>query len=287
MAETIRFVTFLAPSLPATLFETVVGLVGASLRRPVAVRAETRRSGPSGPEDDPLSRGEAEVAFLCPPTYLWLSRHPGARVDLIGAAPVFSDPRARGRPVYFAELVVPAASTARRLEDLRGAVFAYNDVASLSGLLCVLDRLEEMGERPSFFRRLRRSGSHLASLALVASGQADAAAIDSNALALAKRRDPGLGARLRVLDVVGSFPAQPVLARADLAAGIRDGIEDALLRLGHDPAARAALADFGLVGFAPVAPADYHQHPALRRASRRPPPRPLVALRRRAAPPPA
>src|SRR5581483_11504435 len=101
----------------------------------------------------------------------------------------FDDPRAQGAPLYFSDVIVPAASRASCFDELAGGAWAYNDLCSLSGFHCLLRKL---GGRKRFFASLRASGSHLASIELVAQGLADGAAIDSNALRLALVRDPAL-----------------------------------------------------------------------------------------------
>ena len=79
---------------------------------------------------------------------------------------------------------------ARSLGELRGLVWAYNDRQSLSGWFRMLERLEALGavrEPESFFSRVfETSGSHVASIDLVARGEADVSAVDSNTSRLAR-----------------------------------------------------------------------------------------------------
>ena len=70
------------------------------------------------------------------------------------------------------------------------------------------------------------TGSHRRSLELLASGELDAAAIDSTVLALEARADPAFAA-LRVLERLGPAPIPPVvLVNGDpaLAAALRDAL---------------------------------------------------------------
>lgn len=245
----LRFVTWLAPSLPLGLFAAVADGCAERLDRPVSLACVTDLSGPS-PDADPLARGDADVGFLCPPTYRRM-RARGASVELL-AAPVFADPRADGLPVYFSDVVVPARSAARDLEDLRGGTFAYNDPASLSGWECLGPALAARGESLGFFSRYRRSGSHLASIELVARGEADAAAIDSNALSLARTSDPLRASAVRVLETWGPWPVQPAVVRGGVAPEVRRALRAALLSLHEQPRARAALAAFAVERFVPA-----------------------------------
>jgi ABC-type phosphate/phosphonate transport system substrate-binding protein len=183
-------------------------------------------------------------------------------VRLLPAAPVFDDARAAGRPVYFSDVIVGAKSPALRFDDLRGGTWAYNDPSSLSGYLSVMRRLREGGGE-SFFGLVRQSGSHLESIRQVAEAEADGAAIDSNVLGLALRREPSLGRRLRVVESWGPYPIQPIVVSTRLPEELVSRIAAALLRLHKDDAPRQELARHGLLRFAPVAPEDYDRERAV------------------------
>jgi ABC-type phosphate/phosphonate transport system substrate-binding protein len=114
-----------------------------------------------------------------------------------------------------------------------------------------------LGEPESFYARVFASGAHVRSIEMVASGEADVSAVDSNALILAWRRTPALSGRLRVLESWGPTPIQPLLASAALDERTRAEVLSALLTLDGDAAARRALAGYGVLRFAPADPASY------------------------------
>ena len=246
----LRFLSYLAPSLPAALFEAIARHVADATGVETSVAYELRTSGPPPGSLDPFTAAEADIGFLCAPAYRQLAARQPAAVELL-AAPVFANPHAAGRPVLFSNVVIPRGSSARGFADLAGGVWAYNDVCSLSGYGSVLRKLAELGLERSFFRELRHAGSHLAGLAQVAAGVADAAAIDSNVLELALAREPALAPRIRVLETWGPFPVQPVVARATLPWELKRRVAAALL------AVDGSLAPHGVEGFAPVTDADY------------------------------
>jgi len=245
----LRFVSYLAPSLPPELFEAIAAHVARATGLEAEVTFETATSGPAPGSPDPFSTGAADLGFLCAPTYRSLASLRPAPVELLGAAPVFADARAGGRPVYFSDVVVPRASRAREFRDLAGRVWAYNDVCSLSGYHSMLRKVAELCLGAAFFGELRHVGTHLAALEQVAAGIADAAAVDSNVLLLALRRDRSLDGRIRVLESWGPFPVQPVVARASLPAWLKQRVTEALLSAGELHA--------GLHGFARVTEEDY------------------------------
>ncbi len=251
----LRLLTYLAPGLPLALFEAVGTCLAQALGVRAHVASDPTRSAPEPGGPDPFAADEADLGFLCAPGYLWLAAKCPPSVELVPAAFVFDDPRAAGRPVYFADLVVARDARARNLAELRGARWVYNDPCSLSGYFSVLGALAELGAGSDFFASARAIGSHHAALRAVESGAADVAAIDSNTL-LAERR-AGRAAGLRVLLSLGPFPVQPVVARAALAPELRRALAPALLALHETRAGRAALEACGVLRFAPISPAEY------------------------------
>jgi len=155
-------------------------------------------------------------------------------IELVPAAPVFLEPRTAGRPVYFSDVIVHPGVASASFEERN-----------------LLARLRALGEDRHFLRTARRSGSHLRSVELTARGEVDGAAVDSNVLALLRRRDPLLCERVRVVASWGPYAVQPIVVRGGTA------IARILLAMGREPAVRAALAAFGVGGFAPTSRAAY------------------------------
>lgn len=226
-----RIITYLAPSLPLALFETIAQRLGAEMM------SEERISGPLAGDDEPFSRGDADIGFICAPSYRVLR----GTVELLPAL-VPLDARADGKPVYFADVVVRRDAPVHTFDDLRGARWAYNDRNSRSGWFSMIERAGS----PDFFGSLLHAGSHLQSLEAVAGGRADAAAIDSNVLAL-NRRD-----ELRVIESWGPFAIQPAIIRSAIPEERKREVAAMLLSLGRDE-----LGTFGFAGFTPVSEAAY------------------------------
>ena len=250
----LRFVTYLSPSLPLALFEAVVDHVRRHLGYDASLRAQTSVSGPGRGAEDPFSEGEADVGFVCSPSYTWLRERRPPPAELLGVAPVFRDERNGGRPVYFCDVIARRDTPVRTFVDLRGGSWTFNDPCSLSGYHGLLKKLTEMGTDEGFFGRLIHSGSHLRSIDLVASGEADAASIDSNVLAIRFRAMPELQRALRVVESWGPFPVQPVIVRSTLSTKLKDALREVLLAADSDARTRSLLADYGLERF------DYVDH---------------------------
>ena len=255
--ENLRFVTYLTPGIPQGFFEALVDHVRRALRcGRTSLRVETRISGPERGSKDPFSGDEADVGFMCSPSFVWLRGLRPPPVELL-VAPVFGDARAAGRPVYFCDVVVRRDGQIRSFDELRGRSWAYNDRCSLSGYYSLLNKLAEIGADESFFARVSCSGSHLNSIESVVRGEVDAAAIDSNVLNMQLREVPGLREQLRVIESLGPFPIQPVVVRSTLDPELKEGLRAALLSVDADPRTRRALSGFGLERFVPVSEKDY------------------------------
>jgi ABC-type phosphate/phosphonate transport system substrate-binding protein len=162
-----------------------------------------------------------------------------------GTLTVVAAPRYRGESgaSYRSFLVVGASSRVELLEDLAGSTCAMNDRGSQSGMNALRARVAPLAREGRFFGRVLESGAHRASLAMVADGRADVAAIDCVTHALVARVEPVLTARTRILEATAPAPAPPfVTATADPDRVRR--IRAALFAVLDDPSvasARAAL----------------------------------------------
>jgi ABC-type phosphate/phosphonate transport system substrate-binding protein len=81
--------------------------------------------------------------------------------------------------------------------------------------------------------------------------------VDSYALQLLQRHDPGFAAGVRVVGSTAASPIPPLVGSAALGDGERDRLRAALTGLHADAAGRALLADLCLLRFDAAAPQDY------------------------------
>lgn len=196
--------------------------------------------------NDLLISGQLDAALLCTGGYIDLQKRAPGSVEAV-AAPVM-----RGSESYRSVILVPAASGAREVADLRGRHFAFSDELSLSGHLYALHLLREMRTDPDrFFGAVTFTGSHDRSVQAVAAGLVDGAAVHGAVLDVMEAHDPSLGQRVRVLHRSPPLGAMPVVASLRLPAATRARIRDVLLALEHDPEGRAALRIVHVDRFAP------------------------------------
>jgi ABC-type phosphate/phosphonate transport system substrate-binding protein len=136
-------------------------------------------------------------------------------------------------------IVVRDVSYVERLEDLRGKTFAVNEANSNTGMnlpRALFARGQKDGE---FFGRVVVSGSHLLSADMVATGRADAAAIDCVTFALWERYRPIAVKRLRIVADTPAARTPPFVTSRNTKLVEVDAMREALRVFFTDPATRA------------------------------------------------
>jgi phosphonate transport system substrate-binding protein len=243
----LRFATFLAPNM-LPVYRFLADRIGERLGRRVELVV--------GRSFDQFERGEADLGVICGLPYVRLADRRPPPVEPL-AAPVLAGARYGGRPVYYSDVIVSRASPISCLEELEGCSWAYNEPASHSGHTVTLHGLVRLGARPGFFARVVEAGFHQRAIRLVHAGAVDAAAIDSQVLAIELRDHPGLAAGLRVAGCFGPSTIQPVVAANHLPDRLKTQVRELLVGLGEDPTARPLLAHGLIDRFTPVGDAAY------------------------------
>ncbi|HKB02159.1 MAG TPA: PhnD/SsuA/transferrin family substrate-binding protein [Gemmataceae bacterium] len=241
----LRCVTFLAPKLLG-FYTFLAGRVARSLGCRVEVVVATSY--------DDLDA--ADVAFVCGLPYVERTRRGDCPVEPI-AAPVLRGARYGGRPIYFSDVIVRRDSPCRSFADLRGRSWAYNEPLSQSGYGITRFVLARDGHAKGYFGRVVEAGWHERAVELVATGECDASAIDSQLLAVMFRDDPALADELRVIETLGPSTIQPVVVSRRLPRPVKSELQRTFLSLADDPAAQQPLAAALVERFVPVGDGDY------------------------------
>lgn len=169
------------------------------------------------------------------------------RVRLI-ATPIYDHPGCDGA-LNGSFVVVRADTPATSIADLRGETVAINDPASNSGMNLLRHHVARHALDGRFFGRVIESGGHVASLAMVARGEADVAAVDCVTYGNLARFAPERLAGVRILAETAKTPGLPLITRAAATDSEVAILRDALLRLAKDPAAASIRDTLGLRGF--------------------------------------
>jgi ABC-type phosphate/phosphonate transport system substrate-binding protein len=165
------------------------------------------------------------------------------------ALPIYDVPGSTNSDATHASVLVARANNGHStLSDYRDTRAAINDPQSNTGMNLFRATLAPIAETNVFFASVVQTGSHRASVAAIAAGDADIAAIDAVTYATLVRHEPDLTAPLRT---VARSPASPTLPFVTSAATSIETIAALRLALHHvmtDPRLADDRAMLGLAG---------------------------------------
>lgn len=164
------------------------------------------------------------------------------------ATPRYAVPACAGA-AYRSHCVVRRDRATARLDDLRGAVAVANETDSHSGMSAFRALVAPLAGGGRFFGGVVWSGSHLASLEMVARGEADVAAIDCVTFALLERLRPELTGAVRPIALTAACPAPPYITAAATGDAELAAMRRALAAVAVDPAHAAVRAALLIDGF--------------------------------------
>ena len=136
---------------------------------------------------------------------------------------------------FLSRYIVPAASNAKTLQDLKGKTFAFGSPSSTSGHLMPRFFLMQAGINPDKdFSRVAFSGAHDATVAFVASGRAEAGVLNASVWdKLIEKGDPNAKA-VKVLATTPPYYDYNWTVRGNLDPALIKKLTAAFLKL--DPA---------------------------------------------------
>ena len=143
---------------------------------------------------------------------------------------------------FHSVFITRTGSSIHSLHDLAGKRFAFGDINSASAHLIPYRELKEAGINPGTDLKLRYSGSHVATAALVQSGVVDAGALDEtvfNSLISSGKLDSD---KVRVFHISKPFVDYVYVARKDVPEAeqqkfarallaMKEGIDDPALKI--------------------------------------------------------
>jgi len=132
---------------------------------------------------------------------------------------------------YQTVFITGTGSSIRSLSDLSGKQFAFGDINSTSAHLIASYELKQAGINPETDLRVRYSGSHLATAAMVETGVVDAGAIDETVFNFLISTGKLDGKRVRVFYTSKPYVDYVYVARKDIPEAERERFVRALLAL--------------------------------------------------------
>lgn len=242
-----RVITFLAPNM-FPVYHHLIGYLGDQLGLSTELAV--------GANYDELF--DYDACFICglPYTLYTAPRRLPSALEAI-AAPILQGDRYQNLPIYFSDVIVHRDSPYQSFADLRGCSWAYNEPLSQSGYGITRYSLVNMGATQGYFSRVVKAGLHQKAIEMVACREVDAAAIDSQVLAVELRDHPYLRDQLRIIDTLGPSSIQPFAVANRLAPDLKADIQAVLVNAHTDPSVQAVLARGYIECFTAVQDSDY------------------------------
>ncbi len=244
----LRFGTFLAPNM-LRVYQTVADAVGEALGMSTELIVETDYENCRNDVND--------ICFVCSLPYVMFEREGISPAEPI-AAPVLQGKRYAGSPIYFSDVIVHKDSPAKCFLDLRGKSWSFNEPLSQSGYGITRYHMVSIGETNGFFSEVVNAGFHETSVRMVADGEVDSSAIDSQVLAIEMRDHPEVTDNLKIIDAVGPSTIQPVAISKRFDDDFRQRVRDVLIGFDKTSEGREVLALGTVEKWVEVGPADYN-----------------------------
>jgi len=220
-----------SPEKSMEMYQPFIEYVGRKLgRRATALYRQTYSE-----TNDLVRYQRCEVAIVCTYPFIRGEKEFGMQALVV--------PQINGETTYQSIILVPVASPAKTLLDLRGKRFASADFISTTGWLFPAMVLMDAGENPNkFFGEHVITGSHDRSLQAVVDGFVDGAAVHGIVYDQIVSEDPSTLGKVRVLAKSTPFGIPPIVAHPDLDPQLKQDILSVLLRMHQDAEGKSILA---------------------------------------------
>ncbi len=227
----------ISPEKSLSVYRGFVDYLAAKVdKAPVVLRRETYAQ-----VNDLVRFRRCHMAFVCTYAFVRGEREFGMEVLAV--------PEIGGVVTYHSLILVPKSSKASSLTDLRGKRFASADLLSNSGWLYPVVWLGNHGHSvlavggtaDGFFKEHVITGSHDRSVAAVASGYVDGAAVDSLVYEQMVEEDPTIAARTKVVLKSPPFGMPPVVVHPEIDPDLREQLLATLLQMHATQQGRSVL----------------------------------------------
>ena len=236
----------ISPRESVGLYGPLLQHISSRLGRPV----DFLQRSTYGEVNDLLRYGRAEAAFVC--DYAFVEGERDSIMEII-AVPVVM-----GKEKYQSYIIVPVASKARDIFDLKDKRFAFSDPLSSSGWLFPSHLLREAGKRPeTFFRRCEQTGSHDNTVEAVAKGLVDGGAVDSLVYEYMLIKDPVYGRKTKKIQESPLWGNPPVVVHPRIDSTLREDLKRVFLTIHESEQGRKLLEPLKIDRFIPPDDASY------------------------------
>ena len=196
-----------------------------------------------------MAHKNLEFAYFGPKSYTDAAEKAGAQA-------MVAEKDKEGNLGYFGIIITRKGSNIKTMEQAKGKMFSFTDPNSTSGFLVpnVLFARDLKVKPTDYFKEVKFSGSHGASIVGVHKGTIEVAATNNIDLARAIEKGVCQADDFNVLWTSDLIPGAPMCARSDLPESLKAAFAGAMLQLNTD---QAALKKLGISGYGYVDDATY------------------------------
>jgi phosphonate transport system substrate-binding protein len=227
-----------SPEKSMEMYQPFINYIGKKLaRKATALYRETYSE-----TNDLVRYQRCDIAIVCTYPFIRGEKEFGMQALVV--------PQINGVTTYQSIILVPVASSAKTLFDLRGKRFASADIISTTGWLFPAMLLMDAGENPNkFFGELVITGSHDRSLQAVIDGFVDGAAVHGIVYDQMVLEDPSTLGKVKVLAKSAPFGIPPIVAHPDLDPQLKKDIVSVLMKMHEDAEGISILAKLHIERF--------------------------------------
>lgn len=231
----------ISPKETFVYYRQLLDYIGQKLNREI----EFIQRKTYGEINELLARGQIDLAFICSGPYVVGKEKYGFQL--------VATPEVQSSHFYHSYLIVNKSSNVKRLEDLRGRIFAFTDPDSNSGKRVPTYWLWQMGERAeSFFRKTIYTYSHDNAILAVAKGLVDGAAVDGLIWEYYNSKNPIFTSKTRIIRKSEPYGIPPMVASNSIPTEMITKIRSMLFAMHQDPEGRAILNELMIDKFIPA-----------------------------------
>ncbi|BCS89864.1 phosphonate ABC transporter substrate-binding protein [Pseudodesulfovibrio sediminis] len=187
-----------------------------------------------------MANKHIDIAYFGPKSYVEAAEKANAEALLL-------ELNKQGQPGYTGIIIARKDSGIASMDQAKGKTFAFTDPNSTSGFLVpnVIFARDMKIDPKQYFKEVRFSGSHGASILAVKNGSIQVAA--TNNIDLDRMIEKGSASLedFMILKKSDLIPGAPIAARKDLPASLKAAVAGALLQINDDPEALKILQNGG------------------------------------------
>lgn len=187
-----------------------------------------------------MANKHIDVAYFGPKSYTEASK-------IAGAEAVVLELNKKGQPGYTGIIITRKDSGITNMEQAKGKTFAFTDPNSTSGFLVpnVIFARDMKIDPKTYFKEVRFSGSHGASILAVKNGSIQVAATNNIDLDRMIQKGAVSMDELVILKKSDLIPGAPMAVRKDLPKSFKAAFAGAMLSINDDPEALVVLQNGG------------------------------------------